>query len=185
MADNSAEAFDACREWLGIDRANLGDAFRVLGLPADESDPLRVLRAAEARLVHLKGLAAGPHHAAREALILRVEQARESALSRIAAGAPGVKTSSPYAMPPPPRQSPASAIDARGPDVEREASPRADTAALPRVTTRRPATRRRSDGALVVSALMVAASLAVFAADRKSTRLNSSHEWISRMPSSA
>ena len=29
------------------------------------------------------------------------------------------------------------------------------------------------------------AALAVTAPDRKSTRLNSSHEWISRMPSSA
>ena len=34
-------------------------------------------------------------------------------------------------------------------------------------------------------ATYLAESTARLAADRKSTRLNSSHEWISRMPSSA
>ena len=39
-------------------------------------------------------------------------------------------------------------------------------------------------GALAL-ALTVALAMYLFARDRKSTRLNSSHEWISRMPSSA
>ena len=38
---------------------------------------------------------------------------------------------------------------------------------------------------LVLAAIAVNTLLQTFAADRKSTRLNSSHEWISRMPSSA
>ena len=84
----SPSDFDACREWLGIDRADLEDPLRILGLAPGDTDPLRVLRAAELRLTHLKGLAAGPHHAAREALILRVEQARETVLSRMASGPP-------------------------------------------------------------------------------------------------
>ena len=35
------------------------------------------------------------------------------------------------------------------------------------------------------SALGLSVQVAAFSTDRKSTRLNSSHEWISRMPSSA
>lgn len=163
MADNSAEAFDACREWLSIDRADLADPMRVLGLPADESDPLRVLRAAEVRLAHLKGLAAGPHHAAREALILRVEQAREAALTMISAGTGGGGSASPYAMPPSPRQ--ARAAEERPPaPLQRTASPASDTMALPRVSARRPPQRRRGNGALWVSGLMVLASVAIFSA---------------------
>lgn len=161
MADNSDEAFDACREWLGIDRTALGDAMRVLGLPTDESDPLRVLRAAEARLVHLKGLAAGPHHAAREALILRVEQAREAALERIASKPAGA---SPYAMPPRPRQPIGAAAPVLPGPAETGPGGPADAVALPRFSTRRPVARRRGNGAIVVSGLMVAASLAVFVA---------------------
>ena len=37
----------------------------------------------------------------------------------------------------------------------------------------------------VLSVLMQAATYGISVLDRKSTRLNSSHEWISRMPSSA
>ena len=40
-------------------------------------------------------------------------------------------------------------------------------------------------GAIVAEQLALAASVSAAARDRKSTRLNSSHEFVSRMPSSA
>ena len=43
----------------------------------------------------------------------------------------------------------------------------------------------RIPDALTAAAFLGGAVLIVAGADRKSTRLNSSHEWISRMPSSA
>ena len=43
----------------------------------------------------------------------------------------------------------------------------------------------RMKATLILMALLVAGVKAEDEADRKSTRLNSSHEWISRMPSSA
>ena len=96
MATSPPDRFDPCRAWLGIDRADLADPRRVLGLVPGETDPIVVLKAAETRLKALKGLAAGQHHAAREGLILQVEQAREKVLSQIAAaggaGSPGHKS---------------------------------------------------------------------------------------------
>ncbi len=153
-----SEPFDPCRAWLGIDRADLADPFLVLGLAAGENDALRVLRAAESRLTRLKGLAAGEHHAAREALILRVEQAREAVLSRIAQGAPRAPG---YSMPPPPRQTRA-ADDAT---VVLSDAPEAESAAEPVIRVRPPRPpRRRQSAAVWVSILAMLASVAAGAA---------------------
>ena len=117
MANPPPDRFDPCRAWLGIDRADLADPRRVLGIASGETDPIVVLKAAETRLKALKGLAAGQHHAAREALILQVEQAREKVLSQIAAvgkgqAPPGPPQGSGFAMPPPPRRHGEPATDA-------------------------------------------------------------------------
>jgi hypothetical protein len=80
----SQAAFDPCRQWLGIDAVELGDPRRVIGVSPGESDPLAVLRAAEARLTLLRGLSAGPFELARNALIKRVEEAREAVLHQLA-----------------------------------------------------------------------------------------------------
>lgn len=118
MVNPPPDRFDPCRAWLGIDRADLADPQRVLGLVPGESDPIVVLKAAETRLKALKGLAAGQHHAAREALILQVEQAREKVLTQIAAvvnGQPSRSSSaqgSGFSMPPPPRRHGTPATDA-------------------------------------------------------------------------
>ncbi|MFM7075381.1 MAG: hypothetical protein ACKO3G_04855 [Planctomycetaceae bacterium] len=164
----SPSDFDACREWLGIDRADLEDPLRILGLAPGDTDPLRVLRAAELRLTHLKGLAAGPHHAAREALILRVEQARETVLSRLASGPP--RAAAPFAMPPPPRGPAPRAVEPEarlvGPGlaVEPAPAPAAEPAApLVRVRPTRPL-RRRGTAGLWLSAVTMLASVAVFMA---------------------
>ena len=118
MANPPPDRFDPCRAWLGIDRADLADPRRVLGLVPGETDPIVVLKAAETRLKALKGLAAGQHHAAREALILQVEQAREKVLSQIAAVGKGQAPPGPpargsgFSMPPPPRRHGEPATDA-------------------------------------------------------------------------
>lgn len=156
------DPFDPCRAWLGIDRADLSDPRKVLGLAPGENDPLRVLRAAEARLARLKGLAAGEHHAAREALILRVEQARESVLSGIARAGTKGPPSAPFAMPPPPK-----APRSGDADAHVEFAPVADAepseVALVRVRGPRPGRRRGSAG-IWVSFLAVSASVGIFAA---------------------
>jgi hypothetical protein len=99
----SQAAFDPCRQWLGIDAVELGDPRRVIGVSPGESDPLAVLRAAESRLSLLRGLSAGPFELARNALLKRVEEAREAVLQQIAA-TPREAFPQPisFNMPPPP-----------------------------------------------------------------------------------
>jgi len=89
--------FDPCRQWLGIDAVDLGDPHRVLGISPAEFDRQAVLRAAESRLAKLRGVPAGPFGRARDALIARVEEARETVLAQIAA-----RTTATLSMPPPP-----------------------------------------------------------------------------------
>ena len=165
MPNPPPDRFDPCRAWLGIDRADLADPRRVLGILPAESDPIVVLKAAETRLKALKGLAAGQHHAAREALILQVEQARERVLSQIASGPGGGGTDRPaasgsgFAMPPPPRR----------PEVEGPATvlieepgqthPTAEGTPIVRVRPRRPI-RRQGHAAIWVSLLAMVASVA-------------------------
>jgi outer membrane biosynthesis protein TonB len=95
--------FDPCRQWLGIDAVDLGNARLVLGVTPEESDPLVVLRAADARLNLLRAISPGPFELARTSLIKRVEETREKVLAEIAASprpAPGVAGG--FAMPAPP-----------------------------------------------------------------------------------
>ena len=173
MATTPPDRFDPCRAWLGIDRADLADPRRVLGLVPGETDPIVVLQAAETRLKALKGLAAGQHHAAREGLILQVEQAREKVLSQIAAAGGTGNSGKPaagggYAMPPPPRRpdtpepdGPAtvlfpSTVHAEDPG---HAPPAADGTPLVRVRPRRPV-RRQGNAAIWLSLLAILASVA-------------------------
>ena len=173
MATTPPDRFDPCRAWLGIDRADLADPRRVLGLVPGETDPIVVLKAAETRLKALKGLAAGQHHAAREGLILQVEQAREKVLSQIAAAGGAEDPRKPaagggYAMPPPPRRpdtpepdGPAtvlfpSTVHAEDPG---HARPAADGTPLVRVRPRRPV-RRQGNAAIWLSLLAILASVA-------------------------
>jgi hypothetical protein len=95
--------FDPCKQWLGIDAVDLVDPRRVLGLGPSEADPLAVLRAAEARLARLRGVDPGPFAVARQALLKRVEEAREAVLQQISSGT-GSAGPAPrsLAMPPPP-----------------------------------------------------------------------------------
>jgi hypothetical protein len=88
---------DPCREWLGIDAADLGDHRRVLGVAPEERDPLVVLRAAEQRLARLRSARAGSLEFVRTGFMKRVEAARESVLAEIAAAAP----TAPAFRPPP------------------------------------------------------------------------------------
>jgi hypothetical protein len=177
VAKTPSDPFDPCREWLGIDRADLADPRRVLGLLPSEADPIIVLRASEARLSLLKGLAAGPHHAAREALILRVEQARESVLSQIAAsggaGNPQARESgSGFAMPPPPRRPGHSETDDRaeegatvlfaGTSGDPSADGHAVAAPAVRIRTHRPIRRRDNSAGIWFSILAMLASAAAF-----------------------
>ena len=175
MATSPPDRFDPCRAWLEIDRADLADPRRVLGLVPGETDPIVVLKAAETRLKALKGLAAGQHHAAREGLILQVEQAREKVLSQIAAarGAEGPRRPATagggYAMPPPPRRpdtpepddpatvlfpSPAHAEDPG------HARPATDATPIVRIRPRRPI-RRQGNAAIWLSLLAILASVAL------------------------
>jgi hypothetical protein len=173
VATPPSDTFDACRAWLGIDRADLADPRRVLGLVPGEVDPIVVLRAAETRLKALKGLAAGPHHAAREALILQVEQAREKVLSQIAAagGSGAAKGGQPsstpgFRMPPPPRRADATTADADGATVVFDEQPGTATTGDPaftpplvRVRQYRPS-RRQGAAAIWISLLAMLGSVA-------------------------
>ena len=98
--------FDPCRQWLGIDAVDLGNARLVLGVSPQEADPLVVLRAAEARLNLLRAISPGPFAMARAGLIKRVEEAREKLLAEIAAIPPRPQTGAAvaFAMPTPPSQ---------------------------------------------------------------------------------
>ncbi len=98
--------FDPCRQWLGIDAVDLGNARLVLGVSPQEADPLVVRRAAEARLNLLRAISPGPFAMARAGLIKRVEEAREKLLAEIAAIPPRPQTGAAvaFAMPTPPSQ---------------------------------------------------------------------------------
>jgi len=108
--------FDPCRQWLGIDAVDLGNARLVLGVSPQEADPSVVLRAAEARLNLLRAISPGPFAMARAGLIKRVEEAREKLLAEIAAIPPRPQTgvAVAFAMPAPPSQraAPAAAVPA-------------------------------------------------------------------------
>jgi cytoskeletal protein RodZ len=170
VSHSPSDRFDPCRAWLGIDRADLADPRRVLGIVPGETDPIVVLKAAETRLKALKGLAAGQHHAAREALILQVEQAREKVLSQIAAvgnGPAAAGARAGFAMPPPPRRPATPESDADGGATvlleERGNSSSIEdaTSAAPtlRIRPRRPV-RRQGSAAIWVSILAMLASVA-------------------------
>ena len=107
---------DPCKQWLGIDAVDLGNARLVLGVSPQEADPLVVLRAAEARLNLLRAISPGPFAMARAGLIKRVEEAREKLLAEIAASPPQPQTGAAvaFAMPAPPSQraAPAAAVPA-------------------------------------------------------------------------
>jgi hypothetical protein len=194
VANSPSDPFDPCREWLGIDRADLAHPRRILGLVPSESDPIIVLRACEARLSLLKGLAAGPHHAARESLILRVEQAREAVLSEIAAatdrGRPA-PTSSGFAMPPAPRRpgadrpidDAATVVFAEHPGgISAEAFPPAAPAV--KIRTVRPVHRRGNGAAIWISVLAMLGSVAAgvafiwWQAQQQEHRLAAKHDHV-------
>jgi hypothetical protein len=80
--------FDPCREWLGIEALDLGDPRRVLGIPVSLTDPDAIAAAAEARLATLRRINPGPFARAREALVARVEEARQTLLQHAAAAGP-------------------------------------------------------------------------------------------------
>jgi hypothetical protein len=100
--------FDPCRQWLGIDAVDLGNARLVLGVASQETDALVVRRAAEARLNLLRTISPGPFEMARAGLIKRVEEAREKLLAEIAASPPPPRplagAAVTFAMPAPPSQ---------------------------------------------------------------------------------
>lgn len=95
--------FDPCKQWLGIDATDLVDPRRVLGVSARDADATTVHRAAETRLERLRAVQPGPFDAARNALVKRVEEARDALLAELAAqpraGGGRVERLS---MPPPP-----------------------------------------------------------------------------------
>ena len=126
---------DPCKQWLGIDAVDLGNARLVLGVSPQEADPLVVLRAAEARLNLLRAISPGPFAMARAGLIKRVEEAREKLLAEIAASPPQPQTGAAvaFAMPAPPSQraAPAAAVPAMQQGVVPGAPPIVPTAVPP------------------------------------------------------
>lgn len=98
---------DPCREWLGIDATALSDPLQVLGLAPGESDPLVIVRAADAQLARLRSVAPGPFERAHASILARVSEARDELLARAASStAPSPPPPPPgggFAPPPPPR----------------------------------------------------------------------------------
>ena len=79
--------FDPSREWLGIDAVDLADPLRVLGLPANVSDPAAVAAAAARVLEKLQRVDPGPFKRAHESLARRIEACRDEVLATVAARA--------------------------------------------------------------------------------------------------
>ena len=77
----SGSEFDPCRQWLGIDAVDLVKPHCVLGLPAWETDPAKIVTAADKRLKQLRGVDPGSMTRARDGLIRRVEEARNAMLA--------------------------------------------------------------------------------------------------------
>ena len=98
--------FDPCKQWLGVDAVDLGNARLVLGVSRQETDPSVVVRAAEARLNLLRTISPGPFEMARAGLIKRVEEARDRLLAEIATSPPRPMSAAAvtFAMPTPPSQ---------------------------------------------------------------------------------
>lgn len=98
-----SSGFDPCKQWLGIDALSLSDPWLVLGVARGETNPLAIVRAADAKLAILRAVPAGPLTLARDALVKRVEAARDELLadSQAAPAAPA-----PLAPPPRPMFAP-------------------------------------------------------------------------------
>ncbi|MEI6240077.1 MAG: hypothetical protein WCR51_06790 [Planctomycetia bacterium] len=95
--------FDPCKQWLGIDAVDLVDPRRVLGISPRETDAAKVVHAAQRRLDRLHGVNAGPFAVARNALVKRVEEARDALLAEIATPPRAAHSSGDrLSMPPPP-----------------------------------------------------------------------------------
>jgi hypothetical protein len=73
--------FDPCRQWLGIDAVELVTPHRVLGVSPLEADSLVIVRAADQKIALLRSVEPGTLALARDALMTRVEQARDSMLA--------------------------------------------------------------------------------------------------------
>jgi len=100
-------SFDPCRQWLGISALDLDDPKKLLGL-ASVDDPIRILQAAEVRLAQLQAVDAGPYEVARRALVMRIQEARDSLLAAASAGGMAATQPPPggLAMPPSPTAAP-------------------------------------------------------------------------------
>ena len=94
-----SSGFDPCKQWLGIDALSLSDPWLVLGIARGETNPLAIVRAADAKLAVLRAVPAGPLTLARDALVKRVEAARDELLAAASQGAPAA----PAPLAPPPR----------------------------------------------------------------------------------
>ncbi|MCE9629873.1 MAG: hypothetical protein K8S94_04025 [Planctomycetia bacterium] len=77
----------------------------MLGLRADEADPLAIVRAADARLATLRAIDPGPFEKAHNAIVARVAQARDELLQNLTVAAERPRRAAPagFAPPPPPR----------------------------------------------------------------------------------
>lgn len=100
-----SSGFDPCKQWLGIDALSLSDPWLVLGVARGETNPLAIVRAADAKLAILRAVPAGPLTLARDALVKRVEAARDELLAASqaapAAPAPLAPPARPMFAPPP------------------------------------------------------------------------------------
>lgn len=96
--------FDPCREWLGIDAADLVHPHRVLGIPVSQTDADTIARVAEERIASLARIAPGPFAKAHTALMTRVAEARDTLLATATwnTSAEPVSVTPVFRPPPPP-----------------------------------------------------------------------------------
>jgi hypothetical protein len=119
--------FDPCRQWLGIDAVELVTPHRVLGVSPLETDPLVIVRAADQKLGVLRSIDPGSLARARDALMTRVEQARDAML---AAASSGNGNAAPF--PPAPQSAGQAFPTAAGGQLPPAAFPNPDTPPQPR-----------------------------------------------------
>lgn len=155
-----SSGFDPCKQWLGIDALSLGDPWLVLGVARGETNPLAIVRAADAKLTILRGVPAGPLSIARDALVKRVEAARDELL---ASAAQAIQTAQPPLAPPtlaapPPRPTYAPPPVPMAPPVPQMPAP-SEQAPVVRLS-KQPVARQSSVGPAVVAVISILAVVA-------------------------
>jgi hypothetical protein len=179
-----SSGFDPCKQWLGIDALSLGDPWLVLGVTRGETNPLAIVRAADTKLAILRSVPAGPLSIARDALVKRVEAARDELL----ASATQAPIAPPTPAAPPPRPTYAPPPVPMAPPVPQMPVPSEQSPAIR--LSKRPVVTQSSAGPAIVAvfsllAVVVAAYLAYQVLERRKQETRRKPDQVAVVPQPA